>query len=250
MPRVSSVTPAQWKALVTSFREQPDNIRAAAQKAGVKWVKARQAWERGFPAMDPPKPSIRAMMDQEAADKAAREAIIRTETEAFAATLRGDVRTEALDQYQRTTIMVKNATITANNALSAVAKLNQVASDLAALAPKLTEKIKAAVEQDELDPVQALAALEKISGFAHKVTATSNAATSQGAKAVEVERLLKGDATSIIGVKETMAEPVSADEAKRLAAELAEAAQEAEAAANGQPDLKVLPGGAPVAQTA
>jgi len=200
--------------------------------------------------MSPPKAPIKVILEREAAATVAKEEAIQSETEAFAATLRGDARNEALDQYQRTARMVKSATITANNALAAVSKLNQVAAALAELAPRLADRVREAVQQDELDPAQALAALEKISNFAQKITATSNAATSQGAKAVEVERLMKGDATSIIGVKETLAEPVSAEEAKRLAAELAEAANEAEAATGQQPNLQVLSGGAQEAQSA
>lgn len=241
-----SIPVEAWHKLLAAFREKPGNYRHAAIAAKIDQRTAKKGWLEGWPHFK--RAPISQILQREAEENAQKAAIIKSETEAFAAALRGDARTEALDQYQRTARMVKAATITANNALSAVGKLNQVASDLAEMAPQLVAKIRDAVNRDELDPVQALIALEKISGFAHKVTATSNAATSQGAKAVEVERLMKGDATSIIGVKETLAEPVSAEEAKRLAAELAEAAQEAEAAASGQPDLKVLPGGAPEAQ--
>lgn len=249
MGKSSSVSQDEWLSLVSAFRKYPGSKNIVAKALKMTWYKTNRAWEHGFPDMHPPKEPIKVILEREAAATAAKESIIQSETEAFAATLRGDARNEALDQYQRTARMVKAATVTANNALAAVSKLNQVAAALAELAPRLADRVREAVQQDELDPAQALAALEKISNFAQKITATSNAATSQGAKAVEVERLLKGDATSIIGVKETLAEPVSAEEAKRLAAELAEAANEAEVAASGQPALQVLPGGAQEAQT-
>lgn len=246
---ISTMPHEKWLALVNAFRIKPGSVNHAAKVAKTTRKTAHRAWESGYPDMIPIRLPIKVILQQEEEAQRAKVAQVVNETEAFAAALRDDVRNDALDQYQRTTRMVKAATITANNALASVGQLNKVAAALAELAPRLAERIKEAVQQDELDPIQALAALEKISNFTQKITATSNAATTQGAKAVEVERLLKGDATSIIGVKETLAEPISAEEAKRLAAELAEAANEAEVAAGGQPALQVLPGGAQEAQT-
>lgn len=235
----------KWKRLVVAFRDKPGNIRNAAREAAVDRETAQKAWNIGWPKQH--RKPILAIIQQESEEREAmaraRAEAVKTETQAFAASLRGDVRQNALEEYERTNQYLRAAAMTATSALVATHRLQPVVQELGSLAPRLVEVIHSELAQGEMSAKQAMEMLEKIAGFTKAVTATSNAATLQGAKVVEVARARAGDLT--INIKEAVqSEPFDPNEAKRIAAELAEAALEVEAAASGIPLLSVVAGGA------
>lgn len=230
-----------WK-LVEAFRDKPGNFLHAAKFAETSRETARKAWREGWPRLK--RQAIQVLIERELEEEQAlqrtKELAIRTETEAFAAALRGDVRQGALDEYERTNQYLKAATVTATTALVECHKLQPVVRDLTDLAPVLVEKVREGL--DGVSPEQALRILEKMANFAKSITATTYAATQQGAKVVEVQRARSAELQqAVINVQANVVEPVDVGEAARLAAELAEAAQEAALA--GGPALSVVNGG-------
>ncbi len=232
----------KWRLLVAAFRAKPGNISHAAREAGTDRETAHKAWHLGNEREG--RLSIKEILEEE--DKSrrsltqAREEAIRTETEAFAASLRGDVRANALEEYERTNQYLRAAAMTATSALVATHRLQPVVQELGMLAPKLVEVVHTELMGGGMNGKQAMEMLEKIAAFTKAVAATSNSATLQGAKVVEVARARAGDVT--INIKEAVdSEPFDPNEAKRIAAELAEAAMEVEAAGEGVPVLSVVP---------
>jgi hypothetical protein len=233
-----------WK-MVEAFRDKPGNVRHVAKMVGVDRDTARKAWREGWPRLKrvPIQVLIEREMEEEQALKRTREIAIRTETEAFAAALRGDVRKEALDEYERTSQYLRAASVTATSALAECHQLQKVVRGLMELAPQLVAKVVEGV--DDMSPADALRALERLSLLGKQIALTTYAATQQGAKVVEVQRARSADLQqAVISVQATAVEPVDAHEAARLAAELAEAAQEAAAAVEAGPQLSVFKGGA------
>lgn len=230
-----------WQKLVNAFRDDPGNFRGASRIAKVDRQTARRAWCIGNPKMNrkPIQELLRLEEDERQALVKARSEAVRTETEAFAAALRKDVRDQALEEYERTSQYLKAAAMTATNTLVATHRLQPVVHELSGLAARLVEQVHAEVTRGELSAAQSLVMLEKIAGFMKSVAATSSSATMQGAKVVELSRQRNGEMVNVVDTKAALAEPFDAAEAKRLAEELAAAALDAE----GGPVLSVLPGG-------
>lgn len=232
-----------WK-MVEAFREKPGNMRHVSKVVGVDRDTARKAWREGWPRLkrQPIQVVIERELEEERALQRTRELAIRTETEAFAAALRGDVRQNALDEYERTSQYLRAATVTATSALAECHKLQAVVRELTELAPMLAAKVIEGVE--DMGPAEALRTLDKLAMLGKQITLTTYAATQQGAKVTEVQRARSADLQqAVINVQASAVEPVDAAEAARLAAELAEAAQEAAAAVEAGPQLSVLKGG-------
>ncbi len=232
-----------WK-LVEAFREKPGNLRHASRTVGVDMSTSRKAWREGWPRLK--RKAIQALIESEMQEEQAlrrtRELAIRTETEAFAAALRGDVRKEALDEYERTSQYLRAASVTATSALAECHQLQKVVRGLMDLAPALVAKVVEGV--DEMSSSEALKTLERLSLLGKQIALTTYAATQQGAKVTEVQRARSADLQqAVINVQASAVEPVDAAEAARLAAELAEAAQEAAATLEAGPQLSVLKGG-------
>lgn len=232
----------KWKTLVAAFRLKPGNMANAARMAGTDRATARNAWNEGN-AKERRKP-IKEIVEEEEKKReslgAAKEEAIRTEMNAFAAALRGDVRQNALEEYERTNQYLRAAAMTATAALVATHRLQPVIQELGELAPKLVEVVHMEIVNGGVNGKMAIEWLERIASITKAVGATSNAATLQGAKVVEVSRQRAGDLT--INIKEAVdSEPFDPNEAKRIAAELAEAALEIEAAGDGAPVLSVVP---------
>lgn len=241
---MSRIDEARWKKLVAAFRDKPGNIRNASIKAGVDRDTAYRAWHEGYPNAH--RRALKEVVEEAEADRVALAKIkaeaIKAETAAFAAALRGDVRSNALEEYERTNQYLRAASITATAALVATHRLHPVVQELGLLAPRLVDVVHKELVEGELTAKQAMEMLEKIASFTKAVAATSNSATLQGAKVVEVSRMRAGD--NIINIKESVgSEPFDPNEAKRIAAELAEAALEVEASGESNPVLSVVPGG-------
>lgn len=233
----------KWRLMVSAFRAKPGNIRHAAREAGADWTTARKAWNEGNEREG--RRAIKELLEEEGKQREAmakvKEEAVRTEMQAFATALRGDMRANALEEYERTNQYLRAAAMTATSALVATHRLQPVIQELGEMAPKLVEVVHLELMSGGMNAAQAMAMLEKIASITKAVAATSNSATLQGAKVVEVSRLRAGDMT--INIKDAVeSEPFDPNEARRIAAELAEAAMEVEAAGEGAPVLSVIPG--------
>lgn len=213
---VSNIKDSAWKTLLASFREKPGVVNAAAIAAGVKWGKAHEAWDRGFPYREPPLKPIRVILAEEAAAKEAKASVIRTETEAFAAAIRGEVREDALNVHELEGKLVKSARTQVGN-------LHAVAGRAGILADKLVRSLEADLAKegalDALSP-------EKKAALADRLTIIKERAIKMTKEALEVERQWRGDPTKVIGL--VPMEQMSPEEAARLAREAYEAALEYE----------------------
>ena len=241
---MSKITEQKWQKMVQAFRESPGNIKNAAREALVDRSTARKAWSMGYPTMN--RKPIQQIVQQEQDDRAAlaraRADAVKTETEAFAAALRGEVRSNALEEYERTNQYLRAAAMTATSTLVAVHRMQPVVQELGALAPRLLETIHREIVQGEFSATQAMGLLERVASFTKAVAATANSATLQGAKVVEIS-MARNKVENIIDIKgAAQSEPFDVEEARRLAAELAEAALEV--SQEGAPQLSVVEGGA------
>lgn len=213
----------KWSALVKAFRTRPGSARYAAEQAGVTRPTAKRAWEVGWPEDTPPKPAVRAMFEQEAAEAQAKATAVKAEAEAFAASLRQEARSDALDVHDQEGRVVKAARVNATNLLSVAARLPP------ALA-KVAERVAIQLAQAELPPDKALETLARAATVIER-------AVKVGQLVLEMERLYRGDPTKIVGV--VPVEEMSVEEARRLALEAYEAAQRYE-----RHGLEVIDGGA------
>lgn len=239
---MSKIDERTWQKLVNSFRDNPGNFSRASVAANVDRGTARRAWCTGYPKVKrkPIQEILRLEEEERAVLVKARTEAVRTETEAFAAALRKDVRDQALEEYERTTQYLKAAAITATNTLVATHRLQPVVNELSGLAARLVEQVHSEVTRGEMSAAQSIVMLEKIGGFMKSVATTSSAATMQGAKVVELTRQRQGEMVNLVDKRGAMdSEPFDAAEAKRLAEELAAAALDM----GGGPTLSVLPGG-------
>ncbi len=231
----------KWKMLVIAFREQPANWRHASRTAQCDKATAKKAWFDGYPerGLEP----IQAMMEKDKGEKEAlaraKSEVLRVEMEEFASNVRKDVRSQALEEYERTNRYLRAASATATATLVAVHRLQPTVQELGNLAPQLLMMIDKDLARNELSAVQAMNLLERIAAFTKSVAVTANEATQQGAKVFDVGRSRNSSDALINIEKAVVSEPFDPAEARRLAAELAEAALEAEELVN-TPALKVL----------
>jgi len=233
----------KWQKLVIAFRDQPGNYKNAGREALCDRATAKKAWLEGSPAQG--RKPIKEMVEEEQERKAelarVKAEAIRTETDAFAASLRGDVRQQALEEYERTNRYLRAASATATATLVATHRLQPVVQELGAMGPQLIEMIHKDLGREGLSAVAAMGLLERIAAFTKSVAAAAYAATQQGAKVFEVSRARTSSDALINIEKAVNVEPFDPAEAKRLAAELAEAALEMEAGEDG-PVLNVIEG--------
>ncbi len=235
----------KWQKLVVAYREIPGNHKNACRFAECDRGTARKAWAVGWPESG--KKAIQAILKEEEEERAAKAAakaeVIKTEMDAFAASLRGDVRAQALEEYERTNRYLRAASATATATLAAAHKLMPVVQELGDLAPKLVEMVHRDLAMGDLNATQAVTLLEKMANFTKTVAAAANTATLQGAKVFEITKS-RNSMDSILNIDKALsAEPFDPAEAKRLAAELAEAALEVEQYdPDGRPILNVIAG--------
>jgi hypothetical protein len=226
-----AVTDKTYEELVRAFRTAPGNCSHASRLAKVDRATAKRAWERGWPDKRP----IEALLQQEAAElKAAAEEkarIVRTETEAFALSLRAETRDDALAAHEQEGKLVKAARQNVHN-------LAVVANAAVVLANKLITS--AANDLMDSAKLEGMSPQQK-AVVADKLTAIADRGVKLVQGVLEAERLWRGDPTKVIGI--VPMEEMSVEEAKRLAYEAYEAAQLYER--NG---LEVIDGGAEAAR--
>ncbi len=235
----------KWQKLLVAYREIPGNHKNACRFAECDRGTARKAWAVGWPESG--KRAIQAILQEEEeareAKAAAKAEVIKTEMDAFAASLRGDVRAQALEEYERTNRYLRAASATATATLVAAHNLMPVVKELGELAPKLVEMVHRDLGMGDVSASAAVTLLEKIANFTKTVAAAANTATLQGAKVFEITKA-RSSMDSIVNLDKALsAEPFDPVEAKRLAAELAEAALEVEQFdPTGKPILNVIAG--------
>lgn len=228
--------------MLAAYRDKPGDHSHASRVAGCKRTTAKKGWEVGWPlsGLKAIRDVIEEGREEELLREKAKQKAIADETEAFAAALRGEVRNNALEEYERTNQYVRAAAMTATAALVAAHRLQPVVQELGAMAPMLVEKVHAEVMEGSLNGKEAMRLLQQIAEFTKTVGMVASTATIQGAKVVEVTRARSGD---VLKIKEAVVnEPFDSTEAKRLAAELAEAVLEVEAQAEEGPALVVVSG--------
>lgn len=231
----------KWKMLVIAFREQPANWRNASRMACCDKLTAKKAWFDGYPdrGLKPIKEMVEGEREEKEALAKAKSEVLKIEMEEFASNVRKDVRAQALEEYERTNRYLRAASATATATLVAVHRLQPTVQELGNLAPQLLLMIEKDLAKGDLTASQAMNMLERIASFTKSVATTANEATAQGAKVFAVGQS-RNSSDAIINIeKAVVSEPFDPAEAKRLAAELAEAALEAEELVN-TPALKVL----------
>ena len=216
-----AITVQQYTALVKAFREKPGSVLNAATKAHVTRKTAKRAWEVGWPEENPPRLAVRNLLAQEEAEAAAKAQQVKSETEAFAATLRHGVRNEALDAREQEARLVKAARVNIANLLVATGRLGPALH-------ALSDQLRASIEAGGLNPMQASTLLRNLA------TAATQSVRA-GQIVLEIERLHRGDPTAILGIAPVEMSPADA------VAEI-EAAQEALTRYNRR-GLEVIEGG-------
>lgn len=235
----------KWQKLVQAFREKPGNILSAAKMVPCDRDTAKRAWLLGYP--DRKKKPIQVMLEEEEAERAAKARmkaeVVRTEMDAFAATLRGDLRSQALEDWERTNRYLRAASATATATLVAVHRIQPAVNELAELAPELVGLIRKDIESGVLNGMQAVGMLDRVASVMKMVSSAAASAATQGAKVFEITKA-RGSADAMLNIDKAVgAEPFDPAEAKRLAAELAEAALEVEMFdGDGKPLMKVIAG--------
>ena len=176
------LTEKKWRMLLGAYKEMPGNNSNAARVAKVDRGTAKEAWEVGWPEHG--WRAIRDLVSEEReaalAVEQAKQAAIRDETEAFAAALRGEVRNNALEEYERTNQYIRAAAMTATAALVAAHRLQPVVQELGAMAPMLVEKVHEEVMSGEVSGKEAMRLLQQIAEFTKQVGLIAVNATSRG----------------------------------------------------------------------
>lgn len=174
-------TPEQLDALRDCFRRsppsRPKDFREAAHVAGVSESAARTAWSRGFVGVEP----IEAQLARERGLQAQSAELVRVESVVRAAVA---------------------------NAATLQAEMLQLRPVVQKLRENLLLDVNTAALQ--VGPEKTIALLDKLARTHGRVAAVSQ-------RAVELHRLVNGEATSIVGVKRLEPDaPMDADATERL----------------------------------
>ena len=187
------LNPEIYKALVAAYVERPEEHNYAAKAAGVSHQTAVKAWKDGWAdthrrayAWAPPI-GPRIVQYRRELDEQKRVEAIAAERQA--AKFRQEARTDAGETHTQEGVLVKNTRHGVTMLLTIVAKMAP-ALDL------LGQQIVAAVQSNQIDPTKA-------SRVVRDLTAAAGTMTRAGQIAMQMERLYRGDPTSIVGIQET-----------------------------------------------
>ena len=218
------ITQEQAAGLLASYRAAPGNVTGAATAAGVDRRTARKAWEIGWPhAPDhlaiirkPIKDTLaeeQEYMRAELAKAHERAQVLEAELEAKR---RSEQRVLAMaDVTENRKAEAQLVRLARGSTIQALATLANVSQGVA----KVGAQVKAALEaMAVVDPAtgqpramtmgEAANAMRILAG----VTTCLRQANDAGARAMEMERLLLGEPTSIVGHQHSFG-PISLDEA-------------------------------------
>ncbi len=179
------VTRELYAKLVAGFTDAPGNATYAAKVAGCDRRMAKRGWELGWPLLTWAGP-IRRVVEQaqlEAQEKARAEEVERARQ---AARVKDDARTDAMKTHEEEGRLVKVARVNVVQLLAASARIGPALQVLG-------ERVKQAIEANELSATEAASLLRNLS-------ATATQTVRAGQMALELERLHRGDPTQIIGV--------------------------------------------------
>lgn len=188
------ITHAIYNALVVAYREQPEGHKLAAERAGVNWRTARRGWERGWAPRLPWAPAIKDVVANEQKEARARLVIkqaqqAQAEVQAAVTTpaaIQAKAREDALDSRVQEAKLVRASR---ENTLVLLGLTQPVLKGLRGVAARIEDLLASSKPTSG----QALDIYDKLSSIMLR--------TNEAAKlALQMERLLIGAPTEILGV--------------------------------------------------
>jgi hypothetical protein len=195
-----------YNAVLDAFREHPGNYSAAQKLAkadprtegSIAYATMRKAWNIGWPEQE--KKSIKAALASEAlaARRLLEEQKKVTEQDALAALVSDEAliaeqaRNDAITARVGETKLVRAAR---ENAIELLTNSKELLQGFGNLAPKVTKYLENLEINDDEDVKLAAQLLWRLA-------TSSRAATAAGMQVLQMERLLLGQPTEIIGVKD------------------------------------------------
>jgi len=233
MPR-HEIRQELWDKLIASFRIAPGNAGRAATAADCDYRTARRAWERGFWwAKHPPyRQPMREIIDHEQEIARARLAALRDESAVQIVKaeeqLAIDERQREIDRRRQaetdaTDSVVEEAQLVRlarGSALSILGSMQSLAEGAAKVGIKVQESLASycVVEADgtprKLTPLE----LGSLTRVIASLTLSLKQAIDASARAMEMERLLLGEPSRIIGVRHSVDDVSMAEAARRIRA--------------------------------
>lgn len=205
-----AITQEVYDAMLAAFREAPGNIQVVAKKANVYWTTAERAWTQGWENKNfPPIQGIVEEEQQEARARLEHEKAKRTfETREIKQEL---AKQDALDSRVQEARLVRGAR---ENSIALTASTQRLLSGAFKLSSKLAEYLQS-TEFPVRQGVQLICAIGRL------VRDSNDSAK----LALQLERLLVGAPTDILGVtdisladaeRETRRTLVAIEEAKQM----------------------------------
>lgn len=196
----SHVIPEEvYQKLVEGFRISPGNYAGAAQFAGVNPRTAKAYWENGLPQKGRPPIAESIRLEQEHARARLQE--LQLETERLAAEIearrRADDKSKALEDVNQSRVqeaqMIRMARGAATGLLVTLTSLSKGAARIGGKVQKGLEEM--AQDPKPLSPGE----MVNLTRLVQNLTGSLRQANDAAARAMEMERLLLGEPTSIIG---------------------------------------------------
>ena len=244
------ITAEQYEKLVDAYRQRPGSPMACATVAGIDYRTAKKGWEEGWPGVKGRERPISEIVAEEQAHARARlqdlqqqvdEALAHAETKRRqdeADKARTDV-TQARTEEAQMIRMARGA------ATGLLITLTHVSKGVTKVGGKVAKALETLAEAPgPLSPTE-MVNLTKLVG---NLTTALRQANDAGARAMEMERLLLGEPTQIIGVAHL--QEVTMEEAERRIAAAQRALERAKGkgsfAAGAVVDAEVVQASAPV----
>jgi len=183
------------------FRARPGAFTAAAKAAGVSPATAKKAWETGYPNDPEPRRPIKDLLAEEQEAARARMVDLERQTEALTAELeakrQAEAKAKALEDANSSRVkeaqMVRGARA---GAQALIATIGGVSGGVAQLAVKVGKALQTLAQSPDPLTMKDMTELTRvISTLASAMRQATDAAKST----MEMERLLLGEPTAIVG---------------------------------------------------
>jgi hypothetical protein len=201
-----SITPAFYQSLVDTFREYPGNVYKVANEVKKDprsegtcgWKTADKAWKVGWPALQfkPIKDVLH--LEELSARRQLEKERQKTEEEILAAltsdeaVMREKAREDAIVARVAETRLVREAR---QNAIELLSNSKELLRGFGKFAPRVVTYLQSMkIESDE--------DVERAARVLWRIATSARSATEAGMKVLQMERLLLGQPTEIIGVKD------------------------------------------------
>lgn len=225
-----------YDALVEAYRKVGANHAAASREVGCHRNTARKAWSKGWPEhdLDPIAHVIEVEQIQARAELESEEAQQRAELEQRIA--EGDAlakeqaRRDAIKARAEEGRLVRGTRV---NVIALVENSRELLEGYKTLAPKV-KRILADMDEGEID-------VERAANILWRIATSARAASNAAMTVLQAERLLLGQPTEIVGVKD--ADDMDEDEALRELEQAAAAAERHRKRKLRKGDLTVYQGG-------